>query len=143
METRSREKVERWIKDGSWTIIEEEDEMKEFTKDDLVAGKHVVEFRNGTKAIYLVNGFFESNGECVCHESYVDLDLKGSFGDIVKVYSINRSDSSHTLGFICGNSKLIWERQEKSKEEIELEELEKQQREIADKMAEIRERIRK
>lgn len=71
-------------------------------------------------------------------ENYVDFKNRTSsvvgIFDIVEVKDLNSSTSSHTII----NSKTLWKLEEKSPQQIKLEELELKQREIADEMAKLR-----
>lgn len=102
--------------------VENMDKMKEFTKSDLKEFDEVV-FRNGNKNVFYQNGF---RGDC---------------SKYIKCYEENllRNDNREEFDImqVIRNKEVIWERIEKSPLQIELESLEQQQREIADKIAEL------
>jgi len=72
------------------------EEVVPFFKSDLVMGKHVVEFEDGTRGIYLMNGFNGIDGGSLGHINSIQEDLKTSFplrGNIVKVFQIKEYDN--------------------------------------------------
>ena len=100
--------------------------MKEFTKSDLQEFDEVV-YRNGNKNMYYQG------------------DFRGEYPRCVGYYKQNliRDDSDHDVDImqVIRNKEVIWERVGKSPIQIKLEELEKQQRAIADEIASLREEI--
>lgn len=98
------------------------DKMKEFTKSDLKEFDEVV-FRNGHKNVFYQNGFRGDNGKYI--KFYKENLLRNDNGKEADIMQVIR------------NKEVIWERIEKSPLQIELESLEQQQREIADKIAEL------
>lgn len=116
-----------------------------FTKDMLVAGKHIVELLNGSmhlvlqdeQGLFLINfngDKYFSNVDCLQN----DLTWRGKLYDdftVVKVYKIKLSIHFKALN---DNIELVWQRQYKSPAQLKLEELEAKQREIADQMEQLR-----
>ena len=102
------------------------EKMKEFTKSDLQECDEVV-FRDGNKNMYYQG------------------DFRGKGPRRVDCYKQNliRDDSEHNVDImqVIRNKEVIWERVEKSPIQIELESLELQQREIADKIAELSKKV--
>lgn len=101
-----------------------------FTKDDLVAGKHIVEYRDGCRRFvmcddYLIGtdgcsslGNFDGNLISVCKSM-----------DIVKVYEITTRDTVD--GFLKHlNLNLVWERTEKSEAQLQYEECQAKMKEL-------------
>lgn len=84
--------------------------MEKFTKDMLESGKHVVEYRNGVRRLYL-NGFFIGLYCGMRLTTYND-DLSANTSvnlDIVKVFSTDNAFNS--LDSILKNpGELVWER---------------------------------
>ena len=87
-----------------------------FTKDDLVAGKHVIECRNGTRFVVLEENVLLELGE----KGWLGLDdFQGNLlhnngsdeWDIVKVYLVQYINIH-----FCKHLPLVWERKEKSEE---------------------------
>ena len=99
----------------------------EFTKDMLVAGKHVVEYRDGNRRlVVLVGNYFnlvgvngnvwlKKHNENLIHNDHYELD-------IVKVYEIRDAFWFDRL-LEEGNLNLVWQREEKSQQELEYEKL--------------------
>jgi len=112
-----------------------EEDMK---KSDLKDGM-VVRQRDNSMALVL-NGCFMEKGSMMQIEEYdeslIEIEGDGDY-DIMEVYTTSGNRLSEL--FKEGNLTSIWKRQEKSPQELELEELEKQQREIADRMKQVRE----
>jgi hypothetical protein len=122
-------------------------EVTQFTKADLKPCMVVI-LRNSH--LYMVG--MTKNGE-ICLDrmdgyraSYwkeLKDDMRSSVNndfDIVKVYSsTDYASNCHILS--TSNRELLWERIEKSPQQIKLEELENKQREIADEIRKIREGI--
>jgi len=106
--------------------LERVGKMKEFTKSDLQEFDEVV-YRDGGKNIYYQGNF---RGGCPRNIYYYNRNLtrddEHNESDIMKVIR---------------NKEVIWERVEKSPIQIELESLEQQQREIADKIAELSKKV--
>ena len=113
------------------------------TKSDLVVGKHVVKTREGKYYLVLENELVGLNnyfGSCLkFHNEYLNYE-NCSHCDIVEIYVMK-------IGFILNNLKdetnltSIWKRQEKSPTQLKLEELENEQRELADKIKQLRESL--
>lgn len=101
--------------------------INQFTKDMLVAGKHVVEYRAGGRRLVVETGeglgfiaateFTES-----CHYKQDLINVEYDDLDIVKVYEMYWSLPLRNI-FESSNLKLIWQRKEKSKQEVEYEKL--------------------
>lgn len=109
-----------------------------FTKDMLVAGKHVVEDRDGDKFVVMgdfLSGVREYSELCEYTHDLLNQDTDFPQLDIMKVYEIN---TQGTLSRIIAEANLVWQRQEKSPAQLKLEELEAKQREIADQMEQLR-----
>lgn len=105
--------------------VENMDKMKEFTKSDLKE-LDVVVMRNTKRYVYFQEEFLSKIEDLFLNDYYVHLlrlDKQNEY-DIVQVVR---------------NKEVIWERIEKSPLQIKLEELEKQQRAIADEIAKLRE----
>jgi len=107
-------------------LVERAEKRKEFTKSDLQEFDEVV-FRNGEKNIYYQGG------------------LRGDFARNINFYykDLTRDDEHIEADVmqVIRNKEVIWERVEKSPIQIELESLEIQQREIADKIAELSKKV--
>lgn len=126
--------------------MEENMTTKQFTKSDLVAGKHVFKVRKG--GYYLViktedRGLAGVNLDGLSHFgtldtfkedlSYRHCSVKDDL-DIVEVFVI---DSSTTFDYLHRNLKCIWKREEKSEAQIQFEKLQQQITELqaqADKL---------
>lgn len=111
-----------WYAEEELEKVENMDKMKEFTKSDLKEFDEVV-LRNGNKNVFYQNG------------------LRGERGKYINRYEENlmRDDNRNEFDImqVIRNNEVIWERIEKSPLQIELESLEQQQREIADKISEL------
>ena len=114
----------RWCIDN-FKLYEEEDMNKQFTKDMLVAGKHVVELRNGHKAVFIGNGIFQYIDNI---EDWMDVD-KYSYDlfrpsnnnyTVIRVYEVDRKVAIGSFNRILNP---IWQREEKSQQQIEYENL--------------------
>jgi len=107
--------------------LERVGKMKEFTKSDLQEFDEVV-YRDGNKNMYYQGDFRGKNPKCVNRykQNLIRDDREHNESDIMKVIR---------------NKEVIWERVEKSPIQIELESLEQQQREIADKIAELSKKV--
>ena len=121
---------------------------KQFTKDMLVAGKHVVEYRSGERRLIL-----EAQGVVGCAglNNYRD-DLSNYNDCLINTYDRNTYDNGATIMKVYtlsnvyhftellkdSNLTLIWQREEKSEAQIKLEQLEEQQRKLADEIAAVR-----
>jgi hypothetical protein len=128
------------IHDGEVKLIERNKPFVHpcFTKDMLESGKHVVEYRDGEKRLVFNDTLTSANSGIplssynhqLLHKEFPDLD-------IVKVYKLN--SAIYGLNRILNESnELIWKRQEPSAEQLELQKLEEQMRELADKIAVLR-----
>ena len=106
--------------------VDNMDKTKEFTKSDLEVFDEVV-YRSGCKNIYY-QGDFRGNDSrrMYCYKQNL---LRNDFESCCDIIQVIR------------NNKVIWERIEKSPLQIKLEELEKQQRAIADEIAKLRKEI--
>lgn len=99
----------------------------QFTKDMLVAGKHVVEYRDGNRRLVVETGeglgfisateFMES---CRYEQNLSNVEFDDL--DIVKVYEMFNLFSLRSI-FEDSNLNLIWQREEKSQQEVEYEKL--------------------
>ena len=124
--------------DDWWNIdhfkLYEEETMKQFTKRDLVAGNHVVEFRNGTRVMLVqvldkIVGFNLQQGSHYRGLHYQwfdnlaeDLTYPGNDDcDVMKVYQVKEVDPYYQC--YDYNLKLIWTRPTKTPEQIEYENL--------------------
>jgi len=118
---------------SAWTFNEEDlekvdamEKIKEFTKSDLQEFDEVV-YRNSEKNIYYQGKF------------------RGDFSRDIYYYNndLTRDDEQDEFDImqVIRNKEVIWERVEKSPIQIELESLEQQQREIADKIAELSKKV--
>ena len=107
--------------------LERVDNMKEFTKSDLQEFDEVV-YRDSEKNIYYQSNF---RGGCTRNIHYYNKDL-------------TRDDyyTEADIMQVIRNGEVIWERVEKSPIQIKLEELEKQQRTIADVIASLRKELK-
>lgn len=111
--------------DEEYFKLVEEKDMKQFTKDMLVAGKHVVELRNGHKAVFIGNGIFQylNNINDWMDVDKYSYDLSRPSNDkysVVKVYEVRISTS---IGSFKEQLNLIWKREEKSQKQIDYENL--------------------
>lgn len=123
-----------------YVVIEED-----FTLADLKPCM-VVELRNGD--IYLVSeyaygkGIQDGNSSSLYFSDFKDdmtYDKQNrKHYDIMTVYGFRKDFMMSACKVSAENRELLWQRIEKSATEIQLEELEKQQRELADKIAEVR-----
>jgi|TARA_A100001518_G_C1227286_1_gene80645 hypothetical protein len=93
-----------------------------FTKDDLVAGKHVVECRNGSRYVVLEDNVLLELGD-LGWEGLDDFEEDLLFGrdnsdewDIVKVYRVQYKNIH-----LRKDLPLVWERKEKSEEPVKSE----------------------
>ena len=110
---------------------------KQFSKKDLVAGKHVVKFRGGSElsdgesGLHLVigNRLVNSSGYNDLSSYDDDLLYHNKHYDIMEVFEIVSATSSRVTSM---KLKSIWKRSEKSATQIELEKLQQQ---IADLQA--------
>jgi len=138
----------------------EEGEKWCFNEEDLESVKEVMDLRELIKPCYAVRirdgrwliAFMRKDGgvnlnriDDVSHGvtkvSSFDENLLDS--DSVSCYDIMEIRGfTNTNQYDIKNREIIWERIEKSPTQIKLEELEKQQREIADKIAELRKEIK-
>ena len=99
-----------------------ENDMNNFTKDDLVMGKHVVEFKNGESGIYLMNGFNDSLGNPLCSSYCLYPDLTGKFGyDVIKVFEIINTGTNDSIETKINTARLVWERGNKQKQDLQKE----------------------
>lgn len=125
------------------------DKMKEFTKSDLQVG-YVVEITDKENSkTFLMKVENGKQGECLSgKEAWFPIDnlkenmiYKSDFNKYVvtKIYGFSTNINAWKLS--TEDRKLLWERVEKSPIQIKLEELEKQQRAIADEIAKIREEL--
>lgn len=109
-----------------------EGEATEMKKSDLIAGKHVVETRDGRRFLIFdskVGKFmFETNGEFMLLESYDEylmmIDEDEDF-DIMKIYEFKKPASKFSVQKYCEQClTLVWERTEQK--EMTMAELEKE-----------------
>lgn len=110
---------------------------KQFSKKDLVAGKHVVKFRGGSElsdgesGLHLVIGNHLVNSSGYNDLSSYDDDLlyHNKHYDIMEVFEIVSATSSRVTSM---KLKSIWKRSEKSATQIELEKLQQQIADLQD-----------
>lgn len=110
---------------------------KQFSKKDLVAGKHVVKFRGGSElsdgesGLHLVigNRLVNSSGYNDLSSYDDDLLYHNKHYDIMEVFEIVSATSSRVTSM---KLKSIWKRSEKSASQIELEKLQQQIAELQD-----------
>lgn len=109
---------------------------REFTLDDLEAGKHVVELEDGRKALVVESGkgekslFFYKDLRWT-HLSNYNQDLKteeAHLSDIVKVSTFKYFPDA------VSRHDLIWQREEKSESQLQYEECEKKMKELQEQM---------
>ena len=123
--------------------------MKDFTKSDLQVG-YVVEITDKENSkTFLMKVENGKEGECLSGEkAWFPIDklkenmiYKSDFNNYVvtKIYGFATNINAWKVS--TNSRELLWERAEKSPMEIKLEELEKQQRTIADEIASLREEI--
>ena len=123
--------------------------MKDFTKSDLQVG-YVVEITDKENSkTFLMKVENGRKGECLSgKEAWFPFDnlkenmiYKSYYCEYVvtKIYGFATNNSAWKLS--TEDRDLLWERVKKSPMEIKLEELEKQQRAIADEIASLREEI--
>lgn len=128
------------VKDFINQYRKEKENIVGFTKDDLIMGKHVVEFRNGRKGLYVMNGFHDESGDSISSLNYVDKDLTSrSYSlDIVRVFEIEKSNSSYSLHDKIESAKLVWERSEPEQEKLrsKIDELEAKLQEVKTEFSE-------
>lgn len=136
-----------------------EDDWWDYNEEDLEIVKEVMDLRKLIKPCYAVRirdgrWLIALNME----DDIIEMFEIGSFKAIVNIREFDKelteknSMQSYDIMEIRGYSETfslderrrekIWERIEKSQTQIKLEELEKQQREIADKIAELRKEIK-
>ena len=100
---------------------------KEISKNDLKDGM-IVELRNGSKRLVLLNKLYKLVGEKEAHDfDFMENDLTNSADhkfDVMKVY--NTKGCNLITLFLQDNLTLIWEREEKSESEINLEKIQNQ-----------------
>lgn len=111
--------------------LKEENDVKEFTKDMLVAGKHICETRNGQKFMVMLDSndnlfMSDPSVDCgfmnLCCDYDNNLDFVGCGDDewdVVKVYTTE-------AGNFCywNQLKLIWEREELTEQQKKILKLE-------------------
>lgn len=115
-----------------------------FTKSDLKTGM-VLKLHDGEIVMVLKD---TNNGDIVSGQTWMPLsafrdDLTyrhtcEADSDIVQVYQPGTNAEYLGNGLCIGQSSLIWQRTEKSPAQIKLEQLEAEQRTLADKIAEVR-----
>ena len=115
-----------------------EDNM--FTKDMLVAGKHVVEQKNGDLALFMVDGFSYLDRQGTNGLSWWNANLTSNYVSdqtIVKVYEV---ETSQAFGIYAEGRglKLVWTRQEKTEAEKQLDELDKKIAELQEQADKVR-----
>lgn len=136
--------IEPWRMREHWHLGAEFEEDLSFTQSDLKPCMFVklrgyeewciiIQAKNGLH----INSLKDMR--CISSvENYVNFRNRTSsvvsIFDIVEVKDLNSSTSSHTTI----NSETLWKLEEKSPQQIKLEELELKQREIADEMAKLR-----
>lgn len=109
---------------------------KQFTKDMLVAGKHFVQTKDSEESLYLLANIgkdvmaFEVDGSTnpFCGVWFEDLknDLTYPHNHDFDVLKVFEFEGSAKFGVSVESLKLIWQREEKSQSQIELEKLQKQ-----------------
>lgn len=107
-----------------------------FTKDDLVAGKHVVECRNGNRYVLVTQDVLlglDSAGWNTIDEFEENLTYKyNDCWDIMKVYGVIQKNL-HTYEHLP----IVWERTEKSAAQLQYEECQAKMDELQEKMKEL------
>lgn len=117
--------LDAWRKWSTDTKFEEvkEDMNKEFTKDDLKTGM-VVEVRQGNLAVVIGEGiFFNKKWQPLC-DYKDDLLINEKYrnnADIMKVFK--QSSGVYGINDLLKKGELIYERQEKSPIELEIEKI--------------------
>lgn len=100
-----------------------------FTKDDLVAGKHVVECRNGNRYVLVDKDVLlglDSTGWNTIDEFEENLAYKDNdCWDIMKVYGVIQKNL-HTYEHLP----IVWERTEKSQAQLQYEECQAKMKEL-------------
>lgn len=119
--------------------IKQEKEMEqEFTKSDLKNFMRV-KYRDGSMRVY-IDGRFYSNGICLNHVNKYNQQLCGDNEklDIVAVYSepLTQVLNENFYG------ELIWERKEKSVQEVELEKLQEKIKELEVQVEKLKETLK-
>lgn len=113
---RMKEDTRRW----AWFEEMIEGKVTEMTKSDLIAGKHVVETREGRRFLIFDSKeekfMFETNGEFMLLESYDEylmmIDGAREF-DIMKIYEVKKPANKFSMNKYCEQClNLIWERTE-------------------------------
>lgn len=108
---------------------------KQFSKKDLVAGKHVVETENGRKYLIACSinkplyGLNLNGSSYMCLATHNEDLTYGSNLSVVAVYEIHAEHGFHELS---RELKLIWKREERSATQIELEKLQQQIADLQD-----------
>ena len=129
---------------GGWAMYEsdkfEKVEDNMFTKDMLVAGKHVVEQKNGDLALFMVDGFSYLDRQGTNGLSWWNANLTSNYVSdqtIVKVYEV---ETSQAFGIYAEGRglKLVWTRQEKTEAEKQLDELDKKIAELQEQADKVR-----
>lgn len=111
--------------------MEEGMTTKQFTKADLVAGKHVVETSNGYSYIFIGNDVLQGMDNLDSWNSLKDFDedlscIASKEYDIQSVYRVEESGSI-AYSKHRSSRKLVWERTSpKTASQIELEKLQQQ-----------------
>lgn len=117
-----------------------EDDLRELIKPCMV-----VVTRNGDKHITMqtVDGIIlvDKDGRFLDVKS-LDVDLKARYrvferNDVMKVYGLKKF-TTEMLNIDEEHRDLLWKREEKSPQQIKIEEIERKQRELADELAELR-----
>lgn len=113
---RMKEDYEHW----AWFEKMIEGKATEMKKSDLIAGKHVVETRDGRRFLIFDSKeekiMFETNGEFMLLESYDEylmmIDGAREF-DIMKIYEVKKPANKFSMNKYCEQClNLIWERTE-------------------------------
>lgn len=105
---------------------------KQFTKDMLVAGKHVVRYKEDGELGLIVES---AQGKYILFYNGATYASPLEDTDYDQVYTIDTPCGVHGIN---SNLTLIWQREEKSEAQIKLEQLEEQQRKLADEIAAVR-----
>lgn len=110
--------------------------MKEFKTKDLINGKHIVECRDGER-MFVIDGHLLGVNDAIhsvavmvyMDEEFVDIENKSRY-DIMKVYELKYEfPTVSDLGNILEDESylnLVWERKEKTAQQIKIEEIENQ-----------------
>ena len=137
------ESFDEWcrLRGGKWEEVKEIEDLREIIKPCML-----VKCRNGEYRIVLqysdgiILDGFDKQGFIDIHRYNKDLtmcDEDSREFDIIEVYGYSFL-TSHILSAWEPQRQLIWKREEKTPQQIKIEEIERKQRELADELAELR-----